>query len=540
MRPSSTLFLLAAVGCVDPAPEAEPGTLEISPSSARVTVIDGEPVVQDFTVTLVSADGSRRDVTAEAALALDKQRIGTWHGATLELTGEVVGSTRVTATLDDVTASAPIVVYSRTSRFAPGVSRAMRAVFDAATDDTSCGPQIAYPNAGTVVPRSAGNFDVQWSDSRSNVFEIQLLTTYRDVRFYTRSTAQIAAADWVTITSENDRIDLNVSGVIDTAAQIACTSRQHVRVSDAPLLGALYLWNVELGLARRDVSAQDDATSAIYTPASTTLFKTQGLDIPMSCVGCALSHNGARMAVPSDELGWGAIYDFVDHTRMFPGAADEGRTWSTATFTPDDSRLVIAQDGRLRVMTDAGAYLTTLSTPEGVVSSDPAIAPDGQWLANIEGAVGDVSSSLVVRRFDGSFGPRTATIVAATEGVAVGFPAWSPDGKWLAYTRVDHAGTNDARHSLWVVPSDGSRAPVRISRNTSGLVTAHWNPFAQRSEGEDFFYVSYAIASGSAPTQIVVQAFFPATRTTAPAYRLPFQSAVLDQHVAGWAAAMVR
>ena len=64
--------------------------------------------------------------------------------------------------------------------------------------------------------------------------------------------------------------------------------------------------------------------------------------------------------------------------------------------------------------------------------------------------------------------------------------------------------------------------------------------FAQTSEDDDFFYLSYAIGSGSAPKQIVVQAFFPATYSAAPAYRLPFQSVALDQHVAGWASTMVR
>ncbi|HEX8392201.1 MAG TPA: hypothetical protein VF665_07610, partial [Longimicrobium sp.] len=35
-------------------------------------------------------------------------------------------------------------------------------------------------------------------------------------------------------------------------------------------------------------------------------------------------------------------------------------------------------------------------------------------------------------------------------------PAWSPDGRWIAFTRIDYPGGDPARYTLQVVRSDGT------------------------------------------------------------------------------------
>lgn len=532
MRPSSALALVMLVGCVDADPPNDNVRLEITPSDIAVTIEDGVPVIQDLTVTLINANGTRTDVTARARLTLENPAFGTAHDGVLELTGAGVGETTVSATVGDWSTDAPVHVSMRASRFAPGVSKAMRAVFDAASDRTDCGLSIAYPSREAVIPRGAGAFDVQWNDDGHDMFEVQLATTYRDVRLYTTGDplASISTDDWLAIAGENDRIELRVRGIVRTDATYACTHSQTIRVSDQPMRGAIYLWGNTTGIVRQDASIPTVEMTGIYVaPTTPTLFLTTERDFPLSCSGCALSKNGARLVVPSYELGYGMIYDFIDHVRMVPSNSDR---WTSATFTSDDSRLVVAQDGALHLITDAG---TRLATFQGTTEdSDPAISPDGTWLAYVANG-----STLAMRRFD-TRATSTAAIVAPQINVAVSAPSWSPDGRWLAFTR-----TTFGMHSLWLVPSDGGRPPVQATAPTSDAIAAQWSPVAQTTDGDSFYYLAYATTGAlglraAGPAQIVVRAFFPDTATLAPAVRLPFQSPTDAHYLAGWASAMVR
>lgn len=532
MRPFCALALLTVVGCIDAEPSTDEVTLEITPSELRVTVENGAPVVQDVTVTLINANGTRTDVTARAKLALENKAFGTAHDGRVELTGESVGPTSIRATLGDWTTSAPVYVSSRTSRFAPGVTKAMRAVFDAAGERTGCGLSIAYPSRDAVIPRGAGAFDVQWTDELHDMFEVQLATTYRDVRVYTTGdlVTAMSAEDWQSITAENDHIELRVRGIVRTDAQKACTYSQPVRVSDEPMRGAIYLWGEGTGIVRQDVSSPTAEMTGIYVaPTTTTLYQTTVRDFPLACEGCALSKNGARLAVPAAELGYGMIYDFVNHARIVP---TENGGWDSATFAPDDSRLVISQEGALHLITDRGQHLATFASDAS--ATDPSISPDGAWLAYVADG-----SALTMRRFD-THATRTAAIVPAQDGVSISAPAWSPDGAYVAYTRHDASG-----QSLWFVRSDGGLPPVRITPSSYDAITAQWAPTAQTTGGESFYYLAYETTGAiglrtAGPAQIVVRAFFPATATLSPAIRLPFQSATSAHHLAGWASAMVR
>ena len=45
----------------------------------------------------------------------------------------------------------------------------------------------------------------------------------------------------------------------------------------------------------------------------------------------------------------------------------------------------------------------------------------------------------------------------------VGAPAPSPDGKWVVFSLVEPADEKDQVSDLWIVPSDGSAKPRRLT-----------------------------------------------------------------------------
>ena len=74
----------------------------------------------------------------------------------------------------------------------------------------------------------------------------------------------------------------------------------------------------------------------------------------------------------------------------------------------------------------------------------------------------------------------------------VGAPAPSPDGKWVVFSLVEPAyDEKDQVSDLWIVPSDASAKPRRLTFSKGGESGVAWSPdsrriaFSARREGDD-------------------------------------------------------
>ena len=74
----------------------------------------------------------------------------------------------------------------------------------------------------------------------------------------------------------------------------------------------------------------------------------------------------------------------------------------------------------------------------------------------------------------------------------VGAPAPSPDGKWVVFSVVEPAyDEKDQVSDLWVVPTDGSSKPRRLTATKGGESGAAWSPdsrrlaFSAKREGDE-------------------------------------------------------
>src|ERR1044071_2073857 len=92
----------------------------------------------------------------------------------------------------------------------------------------------------------------------------------------------------------------------------------------------------------------------------------------------------------------------------------------------------------------------------------------------------------------------------------VGAPAPSPDGKWVVFSLVEPAyDEKDQISDLWIVPTDGSAKPRRLTATKGGESGVAWSPdskriaFAARREGgEDGQIYVLDIADGGEAVRI--------------------------------------
>lgn len=122
------------------------------------------------------------------------------------------------------------------------------------------------------------------------------------------------------------------------------------------------------------------------------------------------------------------------------------------------------EDGKPKALSDSLRFTIERVTDHPGMEFGPSVSPDGEKLAFIRGR-----GELVVR-----------TLKSGVEQTLLtGWDApnfrWSPDSQWLAYQREDHEFNPD----VWIVPADGSAAPVNISQHPDMDSNPQWSADGQ-------------------------------------------------------------
>ncbi|HTR54554.1 MAG TPA: hypothetical protein VMJ10_27875 [Kofleriaceae bacterium] len=580
IRRRTALIACALAACAPAHRSSEPGDaggaggiLVVEPANVTITVVNGQTLTQPFTVTEVSPDGARRDVTAEATLALADPALGSITDATFTPSG-TAGMTSVAASLPDGTnGSALLTVMVRGWRTEGSAPPSSAALFAAATEDPALAPTIVYPSDGILVPPNLGAFDVHWTDTSNDLFAIDLSSSFIDYTIYT--TGQPGPQWWTVVTpdewaalasastSAQQPLALTVAGLTTSAPDHKGTSvAQHVDVTTDAMLGGVYYWTTTSpqGVYRYDMSQPN-------TPAAPYFMPSQDPGGANNCMGChALSHDGTKLAITIDQAGGpGTVIDVATGDVLVPYATDP-QYWDFATFNADGSKLVTAQtsgDGGMGTMvlraTAGGAVLASIPSSPNMYATEPELSPDGTMLVDVEESVLDndiqpTTGAIVTRSFDdatNTFGPITTVLADGVGGLSSYYPSWSPDGQWLLITRAAGDAYANPESTVWVVKADGSMPPIELARAdlTGSLEDSwpRWAPFAQTtSDGQPVFYFTFSsqrafgvrIATPGTP-QIWMAPFYPALAAqgldaSGPAFRPPFQPVDTHNHIAQW------
>jgi Tol biopolymer transport system component len=141
-------------------------------------------------------------------------------------------------------------------------------------------------------------------------------------------------------------------------------------------------------------------------------------------------------------------------------------------WSPNGQRIAFASwrdGGRSHIfVVDANGKNTTQLTSGSKADSHPTWSPDGAKIAFVRGASGIIE----VMNADGT---HVHQISAGADGSA-GDPAWSPNGRWIAYDLEIPGGTTRA---LWLVHPDGS-GRHRLIAGSATAISPTWSPDSRR------------------------------------------------------------
>lgn len=165
----------------------------------------------------------------------------------------------------------------------------------------------------------------------------------------------------------------------------------------------------------------------------------------------------------------------------------QGPSWS-----PDGGRIAFVGGTRARegayVATDVDLYVARSNgrsarrlTHDAAREAAPAWSPDGRRLAYVRGALVANRSSVWIVNADGSGARRLTTGRLDLQ------PAWSPDGKHIAFVRI--SATNESQ--IWEVRPDGTGLR-RILKGLVGATQPTWSPDGSRlllTDGQALFTI---------------------------------------------------
>ena len=536
-------------------------TLSIDPPAAELLILNGVDAHQDYTATLTFPDGKTKDVTGDTAFVIEDS-FGKFTANNLAI--GTAGKTLVYGSYTDKTANAQIIARLKDVRVAPSLPPNTPDLF-AGTEDAALAPTVVYPAPDVIAPRNLGDFETHWTDSHgNNVFEISLHTEFSDVRVYvpggngmaaagpTPSWSAFSADEWLDAVGLEKSVTYQVRGA-NTAnpGPVGAAPPRIVNLTNEPMEGGLYYWAATstgggaYGIFRHDMSKPGQPAEEFMTTNQTS----------GRCVAChVLSRDGTKLAVTYD--GGNGAATLVDvGTATAQGGSNK---WNFGTFTPDGNELVTAEQGAIRVRQYANQSLIT-TMPSTGWGTHPDLSADGKKLVyvrtNAAGADWSFTGgSLVTRTYDQSTHTFGAEMPLVSGGGDNYYPSWSPDGEWVLFNRSPSNANayNATDATLWVVKADGTQPPIQLTVANDGSALTNswgrWAPFAQtyKSSGEKMFWITVSSKRnfgtrlfGVGRPQLWMTPFFPARATaqmdpSAPAFWLPFQNIVSNNHIAQW------
>ncbi len=269
---------------------------------------------------------------------------------------------------------------------------------------------------------------------------------------------------------------------LGSATDVFRTEPVHLLVRGPTPAGELYYGAAPAAGLKRAALAAGGAAYLELTPASAAPGSP-------ACVGChALSRDGRRLlAVTADaQLGEWSLPAL--QPILSPDASSTTTPFAWATFDPTASRIATTDAGNLRVLdADSGEPLAQAALPAGVRASQPDWSPDGRYLAlalwpqggdNDDQNLSGTSLARVRVALDGTLGA-PELLVEAKKDETLLYPAYSPDGAFIAFEKAKGSARQPKDASLWLVSADGG-TPIALAlgkpMGPSADVMPSWMP----------------------------------------------------------------
>lgn len=461
--------------------------LALEPPRADL-VSRGPPVRQTFTVRATRADGTTRDVTAEAQLTLEDESLGRLSGARF-VTGTRGGTTRLRAEFEGLRAEAEIRVrVERTEDATSGapLPNDPGGLLDGAPSDGGReAPQIVYPSSGVLLPPNLSGFELHYRPGAADntLFRVTFEGAGVRIAVHTRCRPlgagclyRLPPALWASVagtTAGRAPFAVTVEGTDEQGTAKSASAPVSVSVAPQPVEGGLYYWSTSLeAIMRVDFGAQA-APEQFWPPPG-----TRG----GPCYGChALSPDGQRMTLSENGQYDGKLTLLEVSSRTPLVRASDAIREQFQSWHPDSTRFAAVYgdddppDTRLRIR-DGETARVLASIDLGFEASHVDWSPAGDRIAFTRVTrhftsqrPGRGGIAYIQRTEQGWSAPRD--LVPPADGVNHYTPAYSPDGEILVYGRSTCPngqiytstcdGDADPSSKLWAISKDGGR-PIRL------------------------------------------------------------------------------
>jgi hypothetical protein len=275
----------------------------------------------------------------------------------------------------------------------------------------------------------------------------------------------------------------------------------------------------------------------------------------------------AGMAMPMPPMPDPSLPDPPPMAAMTPMAAMQppAPEYGWGSFNPDANRLAYVAKGKLHILdTTTGMEVPKLRLPPDTSVAQPDWSPDGASIAVAisMGKPASMSNKLVrassIARLpisgDGTVGDPQTIVSSAGPDDTLYAPAYSPDGRWIAFARAVGVSKDNPNAQLWIVAADGSSAPVALERANlpNGVdvptLSAAGNSLPTWANASDYSLAFLVFSSTRDYGDVFVDAkrdqlwasaidlsaLAAGSDPSSPAFWLPFQDPLEDNHRALW------
>jgi hypothetical protein len=473
-------------------------SLTIDPPSAVLDVVNGAPTSKQLAAVATYED-QYVEKQAPAEWSFDRLDLAlVKDDGTVTASGKLGGVGTVTATFEGLTATATVTVNLAFVQNPANLDAAGQAAFD--TPDPAPSGTMLYPYDKTVFARGLLAPELMWSGGAADdTYLVHLHEKNVDAKLYVKadppSAATIPEDVWVALTQSNGGDDLVVDIQRLSGGKAMTAMHETWTIAQGSLRGSIYYWAVNTGQlmkiapgAKAPVVVFDSGPAdQLGTPApanyngATPPWESGGNN--KRCVAChTVSKDGSTIAAIFEKKGstaspWGTI----DLTQPSPGVVQMAAYDATTIY------LGITPDGSYVVENDQAMHLRLANAKTGAAvpsaldaipdkACDPAFSPDGKLLAfssNVSGyyPVEFFRADLDVFDFDqgaASFGNRRT--IANGGNLAIAFPSFSPDAKWVFYQKGDYsrarygaAGDQTGHNDLYVTDVAGQVGELHLA-----------------------------------------------------------------------------
>ena len=534
-----TLALLALLGCGAtpegrPPPERRVTAIAVSPGDLEVaTQPSGGQGVQ-FSATVTWDDGEVQQTSTAVEWASSNETAGVIdEGGWFQPGTSGGGITWVTAALAGGEGSSTVTVVWGDDIVEEGADAGL---FNDATASEQATLWL-YPEDGVTLPRNTPGITFQWAAPEGIVAEASWLRFRSELtELDVVTTASSWTADeetWQAITSTNAGGTVSVDAAVVAGGVVYEDNDLQVSVNRFDAQGAIVYWSS---------SAAGFMEIPYGQPAQDFLTQEQ----TGYCVAChAISRNGDVAFTYDGGNGRLGVKD-ADGVDLI--AYDSEQYGNFKTWSPDGTRLLSTFYGDLTLW-DATSWTRLGTVPLDTEATHVDWSPDGTLVAftatdalTYDWVLTGGRIAVVQALADDQWGD-VQILYTPPEGWNAYYPAFSPDGNWVAFNVSTGDSYNDEDAELWVVPSTGGPAiSLGAANQLEGLTNswARWGPLPD----DDVMWLAFsstrpygAVTSGN--PQIWVAAFDAALADTGqdpstPAFWLQDQDSSENNHVPVW------